>query len=175
MRKASEKPLLALIEAGGVNDMPVIVPVAAMSDTLIEAIKTVKAAGYRVSSRGNQKPSSVAKTALAQPSWPNSPTARPPGCRRSRRSKTSIGVAASAYRKRRTNRAGERACALNTANNPAKPASSILLRRFSILLRRIRRQSFRRGSSGTAWCWLSAITGARHEWRGRGPRRCSRC
>jgi hypothetical protein len=49
MRKASEKPLLALIEAGGVNDMPVIVPVAAMSDTLIEAIKTVKAAGYRVS------------------------------------------------------------------------------------------------------------------------------
>jgi hypothetical protein len=50
MRKASEKPLLALIEAGGVNDMPVVVPAAAtMSDTLIEAIKTAKAAGYRVS------------------------------------------------------------------------------------------------------------------------------
>ena len=50
MRKASEeKPLLTLIETGGVNDMPVVMPVAATSDTLIEAIKTVKAAGYRVS------------------------------------------------------------------------------------------------------------------------------
>jgi hypothetical protein len=49
MLKASEKPLLALIEAGGVNDMPVIVPAAATSDALVEAIKTVKAAGYRVS------------------------------------------------------------------------------------------------------------------------------
>ena len=49
MREASEKPLLALIEAGGVNDMPVIVPAAATSDALVEAIKTVKAAGYRVS------------------------------------------------------------------------------------------------------------------------------
>jgi len=49
MRKISEKPLLTLIEAGGVNDMPVIVPVAATSDMLIKAIETVKAAGYRVS------------------------------------------------------------------------------------------------------------------------------
>jgi len=46
--KFSERPLFALIKAGGVNDMPVVVPAAAMSDTLIEAIKTVKAAGYRV-------------------------------------------------------------------------------------------------------------------------------
>ena len=50
MRKASEKPLLALIEVGGVNDMPVILPVmAATTSTLIEALNTVKAAGYRVS------------------------------------------------------------------------------------------------------------------------------
>jgi hypothetical protein len=49
MRKASEKPLLALIEAGGVNDMPVILPVAAPNDALIEALATVRAAGYRVS------------------------------------------------------------------------------------------------------------------------------
>jgi hypothetical protein len=49
MRKASEKPLLALIEAGGLNDMPVVVPAAATSDTLIEALRTVRAAGYRVS------------------------------------------------------------------------------------------------------------------------------
>jgi hypothetical protein len=49
MRKASEKPLLTLIEAGGVNKMPVVVePAAARSDTLIEALKAVKAAGYRV-------------------------------------------------------------------------------------------------------------------------------
>ena len=50
MRKASEKPLLALIEVGGVSDMPVILPVmAATTNTLIEALNTVKAAGYRVS------------------------------------------------------------------------------------------------------------------------------
>src|SRR5215475_11743703 len=49
MRKASEKPLLTLIETGGVNDMPVVMPVAAPNDALIEAIKTVRAAGYRVS------------------------------------------------------------------------------------------------------------------------------
>jgi hypothetical protein len=50
MRKASEKPLLALLEAGGVNDMPVIVePAVPTSDALVEALKTVKEAGYRVS------------------------------------------------------------------------------------------------------------------------------
>jgi len=50
MRKTSEIPLLALIEAGGVNNMPVIVASAIpTSDALIAAIKTVKAAGYRVS------------------------------------------------------------------------------------------------------------------------------
>ena len=49
MGKASEKPLLSLIETGGVNDMPVVVSAATpMSDTLIEAIKAAKAAGYRV-------------------------------------------------------------------------------------------------------------------------------
>ena len=49
MLKVSDKPLLTLLEAGGVNDMPVIMPVAAPNDALIEAIKTVRAAGYRVS------------------------------------------------------------------------------------------------------------------------------
>jgi len=49
MRKASEKPLLTLIEAGGVNDLPVIMPVAAPNVALIEALKTVREAGYRVS------------------------------------------------------------------------------------------------------------------------------
>src|SRR5262249_38607142 len=50
MRKASEKPLLTLVEAGGVNEMPVVVePAAATSPVLIEAIEAVKAAGYRVS------------------------------------------------------------------------------------------------------------------------------
>ena len=57
MHKASEMPLLALIEAGGVNNMPVIVPVATTSDALIEAIKIVKAAGYRVS-KSRRKPNS---------------------------------------------------------------------------------------------------------------------
>jgi hypothetical protein len=49
MRKVSERPLLTLIQAGGVNDMPVVVPTAATSDALVEALKTVKKAGYRVS------------------------------------------------------------------------------------------------------------------------------
>src|SRR5262249_10036374 len=50
MHKPFEKPLLALIEAGGVNDLPVVVaPAIPMSDALIAAIKTVKTAGYRVS------------------------------------------------------------------------------------------------------------------------------
>ena len=49
MSTKSEKPLLALIEAGGVNDMPVILPAAAPNNALIEALATVKAAGYRVS------------------------------------------------------------------------------------------------------------------------------
>ena len=50
MHEASETPLLALIEAGGVNNMPVVVvPAVATSDALIEASKTVRAAGYRVS------------------------------------------------------------------------------------------------------------------------------
>jgi hypothetical protein len=50
MRKPSEKPLLTLIEAGGVNDLPVIVPAAAaMSDALMKALATVRAAGFRVS------------------------------------------------------------------------------------------------------------------------------
>jgi hypothetical protein len=49
MLKVSDKPLLTLLEAGGVNDMPVVMPVAAPNDALIEAIKTVRAAGYRVS------------------------------------------------------------------------------------------------------------------------------
>jgi|SRR5215472_5866154 len=45
----TSKPLLTLIEAGGVNDLPVIMPPAVpMSDALITAIKTLKAAGYRV-------------------------------------------------------------------------------------------------------------------------------
>jgi hypothetical protein len=49
MRKASEKPLLTLIEAGGVNNMPVVVePAVATSPALIEALEAVKAAGYRV-------------------------------------------------------------------------------------------------------------------------------
>ena len=50
MHKTSDRPLLALIEAGGVNDMPVIVePAAPTSDALVAALKTVKEAGYRVS------------------------------------------------------------------------------------------------------------------------------
>lgn len=49
LHKASNMPLLSLIEAGGVNDKPVIMPAAATSDTLIEAVKIVRAAGYRVS------------------------------------------------------------------------------------------------------------------------------
>jgi hypothetical protein len=50
MREASEKPLLALIETGGVNDTPVVVePAVPASDALVEALKTVKEAGYRVS------------------------------------------------------------------------------------------------------------------------------
>src|SRR5262249_26665693 len=48
MLKPSEKPLLALIEAGGVNDLPVIMPVATPNDALIEALKTVREAGYGV-------------------------------------------------------------------------------------------------------------------------------
>jgi len=49
MHKTSELPLLALIEAGGVNDLPVVMPAAeATSDVVIEAIKTLRAAGYRV-------------------------------------------------------------------------------------------------------------------------------
>jgi hypothetical protein len=48
MLKASDSPLLTLIEAGGVNDQPVIVPPAHTSDALVEAIKTVKAAGYHI-------------------------------------------------------------------------------------------------------------------------------
>ena len=49
MREASKTPLLTLIEAGGVNDMPVILPAAIPSDALIQALATVRAAGYRVS------------------------------------------------------------------------------------------------------------------------------
>ena len=50
MHKVSEKPLLALIEVGGVNDRPVVVPAATpLHATFIEAIKMLKAAGYRVS------------------------------------------------------------------------------------------------------------------------------
>jgi hypothetical protein len=49
-RQHIEKPLLTLIEAGGVNDMPVVVPVAEVtSDTVTEAIKTLRTAGYRIS------------------------------------------------------------------------------------------------------------------------------
>src|SRR5262245_45644320 len=49
MSSETEMPLLALIEAGGVNNVPVVVvPAVATSDALIAAIKTVKAAGYRV-------------------------------------------------------------------------------------------------------------------------------
>jgi hypothetical protein len=55
MRKASERPLLAPIEAGGVNDLPVIMPVATQNDALVEAIKTLRAAGYRVSKPRKQK------------------------------------------------------------------------------------------------------------------------
>ena len=55
MRKASEKPLLALVETGGVNDLPVIMPVATPNDALVEAIKTLRAAGYRVSKPRKQK------------------------------------------------------------------------------------------------------------------------
>src|SRR5262245_38216110 len=55
MRKPSEKPLLTLVEAGGVNDMPVIVPAAIPNDALVEAIKTLRAAGYRVSKPRKQK------------------------------------------------------------------------------------------------------------------------
>jgi hypothetical protein len=48
--RTSDKPLLTLVEAGGVNDMPVVMPVAeATSDAVTEAIKTLRAAGYRVS------------------------------------------------------------------------------------------------------------------------------
>jgi hypothetical protein len=50
MQTRSERPLLALIEAGGVNDIPVIIaPAAPTSDALVEALKIVKEAGYRVS------------------------------------------------------------------------------------------------------------------------------
>jgi len=48
MPELRDKPLLTLIEAGGVNDMPVIVPPADTSEVLAEAIKTVKAAGYHI-------------------------------------------------------------------------------------------------------------------------------
>ena len=43
-----DTPLLTLIETGGVNDQPVIVPPADTSEALTEAIKTVKAAGYHI-------------------------------------------------------------------------------------------------------------------------------
>jgi hypothetical protein len=47
--KASDPPLLALLADGGLNDQPVVItPAPVTSATLIEAIKTVKAAGYRV-------------------------------------------------------------------------------------------------------------------------------
>ena len=49
MHEASERPLLTLIEAGGMNDLPVIMPVAVPNVALIEALKTVREAGYRVS------------------------------------------------------------------------------------------------------------------------------
>jgi hypothetical protein len=55
MQTQHDKPLLALIDAGGVNDMPVILPVAAPNDALIEALATVRAAGYRVSKPRKQK------------------------------------------------------------------------------------------------------------------------
>ena len=42
-------------EAGGVNDLPDIVPVATPNDALVEAIKTLRAAGYRVSKPRKQK------------------------------------------------------------------------------------------------------------------------
>ena len=44
-----------LIEAGGVNDLPDIMPVATPNDALVEAIKTLRAAGYRVSKPRKQK------------------------------------------------------------------------------------------------------------------------
>jgi hypothetical protein len=48
MRKPRELPLLALLADGGVNDLPVVVPAATpMSATLIAALKTVRAAGFR--------------------------------------------------------------------------------------------------------------------------------
>src|SRR5262249_46512094 len=59
MRKASDKPLLALIETSKANDMPVAVSLATMSDdprpdedkrfALQVAIGLVEAAGFRVS------------------------------------------------------------------------------------------------------------------------------
>jgi hypothetical protein len=56
MHKVSEKPLLALIEAGGVNNTPVPAPSATTDEAdvirqmkLILALTTVKLAGYRVS------------------------------------------------------------------------------------------------------------------------------
>jgi hypothetical protein len=59
MRKASDKPLLALIETSKANDMPVAVSLATMSDdsrpdedkrfALQVAIVLVEAAGFRVS------------------------------------------------------------------------------------------------------------------------------
>jgi hypothetical protein len=49
MQTQHNKPLLTLIEAGGVNDMPVILPAAIPNNALIQALATVRAAGYRVS------------------------------------------------------------------------------------------------------------------------------
>jgi hypothetical protein len=51
MRKASEKPLLTLIEAGGVNNTPVIMDESDVRQQvrLILALATVRMAGYRVS------------------------------------------------------------------------------------------------------------------------------
>src|SRR5262249_23456716 len=53
--KGSENPVYGLVEAGGVNDAAVIVPAAVPNDTLVEAIKTLRAAGYRVSKPRKQK------------------------------------------------------------------------------------------------------------------------
>jgi hypothetical protein len=50
LEKVRKKPLPALIEAGGVNDTPVVAPVAeATSDGVTKAIKTLRTAGYRIS------------------------------------------------------------------------------------------------------------------------------
>src|SRR5262245_14220046 len=148
---SNDKPLLALLEAGGVNDLPVVMPAAeATSDAVIEAIKTLKAAGYRISKprkpkifkRGKDRvgPTFVCEfsdgvttrmsvyTALEKLDWARGER---------------LARAAHQSRWRTRMRAQYR-------KQTGSPCSSILLHRF-------RRQSFRRVLSKTATSWLNVI------------------